>query len=85
MRLDNLKAVRLSRNLSQRRLGERLGTTQGRVAMIEGGASVSPETADRYARALLCSVDDLVTPEEPTITLRVSEIPPELLATLTKK
>jgi transcriptional regulator with XRE-family HTH domain len=74
----------LSRNLSQRQLGERLGTTQGRVSMIETGANVSRETAERYARALLCDISDLVTPDEPTVTLRLSEIPPELLGALTK-
>ena len=82
MHLKNLKQVRRSRNLSQRELGERIGVYQPRVAMIEGGANVTRETAERIAAALLCDVSDLVQPEEPTITLKVSDLPPEILQLL---
>jgi hypothetical protein len=53
--------------------------------MIETGANVSRETAERLAAALLCDVADLMKPEEPTVTLRLSEIPAELLATLQRQ
>ena len=85
MRLLRMKDVRRDRGLSQRALGERLGMVQARVAMIESGANILPRTAERIASALLCDVSDLIKPEESTITLKVSELPPELLATLTKK
>ncbi len=82
MHLENLRNVRRSRNLSQSQLGSRIGVQQPRVAMIEGGANVSRSTAERIARVLLCDVSDLVKPEEPTITLRVSDLTPELLTKL---
>ena len=88
MHLENLRTVRKSRGLSQEEVGARLGLAesgaQSRIAMIEGGANVSRDTAERIARVLLCDVEDLVKPEEPTITLRLSEITPELLAALQK-
>jgi transcriptional regulator with XRE-family HTH domain len=82
MRLDRMKIMRRDRGLSQSELGARIGVLQPRVATIEGGASVTRETAEKIATALLCDVGDLVAPTEPTITLRLSEIPPELLALL---
>jgi len=85
MRLTRLREVRWDRGLSQRDLGSRVGVKQPRVGMIESGANVTRETAERYAKALLCDVNQLVEPTEPTITLKLSELPPELLATLTKK
>jgi len=85
MRLKRLRNVRRDRGLSQRELAERVGTYQPHIALIEDGKNIRPETADKIARALLCDTSDLVQPEEPVITLRLSEIPPELLATLTKK
>lgn len=85
MRLTKLRDVRRSRGLSQAGLGSRVGVKQPRVGMIEGGANVTRETAERYAKALLCDVSGLVMPEEPTIALKLSDLSPELLATLTKK
>jgi transcriptional regulator with XRE-family HTH domain len=84
MHLENLRNVRRSRNLSQSQLGSRIGVQQPRVAMIEGGASVTRETAERIAGALLCDVEDLIKPEEPTITLKLSDIPPQMMRLLTK-
>jgi transcriptional regulator with XRE-family HTH domain len=84
MHLENLRNVRRSRNLSQSQLGSRIGVQQPRVAMIEGGANVTRETAERIAGALLCDVSDLVKADEPTITLKVSELPTGLLETLKK-
>lgn len=82
MRLDKdkMRSVRRSRGVSQERLGERLGTSQGRIATIEGGASITPATAKRVASALMCDVGDLVAADEPTVTFKMSELPPEVLA-----
>ena len=82
MRLLRLRDVRRDRGLSQRELGERVGMHQPRIAMIESGTQIRPETAERIARGLLWEVNDLVKPEEPTITLKLSELPPGLLETL---
>jgi len=84
MRLMRLRHVRRDRGLSQRELAARVGMYQPRISMIEGGTPIRVETAERLAKALLCNVSDLVKPEEPTITLRLSEIPPQVLETLTK-
>ncbi len=87
MRLKRLRDVRQSRNLSQSALAARVSSTwdQPRISKIEDGASVRPETADRIAKALLCNVGDLVMPEEPTVTLKLSDLPPEILTLLAKK
>jgi transcriptional regulator with XRE-family HTH domain len=78
MQLTNMKKERTRAGLTQEAVGKRMGTTQGRITTIEGGASVRPETAERVAAALGCGVDDLVESKEPTITFRLSELPPEL-------
>jgi non-ribosomal peptide synthetase component E (peptide arylation enzyme) len=62
-----------------------MGTSQGRVTTIEGGASVRPETAERVAAAIGCEVSDLVEPNEPLLTFRLSELSPEQIAVLTKR
>ena len=77
-----LRDVRRDRGLSQRELGERVGMHQPRIAMIEAGIQIRRETAERLAKGLLCDVEDLVKPDEPTITLRLSEVPPEMLEML---
>jgi DNA-binding Xre family transcriptional regulator len=82
MRLMRLRDVRRDRGLSQRELADRVGTYQPRIAMIESGTNILPETAEKIAKALLCDVSDLVKPEEPTVTLRLSDLPPGLLQTL---
>ncbi len=86
MRLDKDKcrSIRRSRGMSQARLGERIGTSQGRIATIEGGASITPATAARVADALMCNVGELVAADEPTLTFKISELPPEVLALLKK-
>jgi transcriptional regulator with XRE-family HTH domain len=82
MRLMRLRDVRRDRGLSQRELGERVGMHQPRIAMIESGTQIRPETAERIAKGLHCDVADLIVPEEPTITLRLSEVPPQMLEML---
>jgi transcriptional regulator with XRE-family HTH domain len=85
MQLKNLRDVRRNRRLSQSDLGRRIGVRQARVASIEGGTSVSRETAEKLASALLCDVGDLMRPDEPVITLRLSDISPEMLQAISKK
>jgi len=82
--LSNLREVRKSRGLTQRKLAARLHTDQPRIAKIENRLSVPKRTAERIAAVLLCGVSDLQTPSEPTVTLRLNELPPELLQRLTK-
>ena len=84
MKIERLKDVRRDRGLSQRELGRRVGMNQPRVSSIETGLNVSPALAQRFADVLMCDVADLRTPEEPTLTFKVSELPPEVLALLKK-
>ena len=58
---------------------------QARISSIEWGTNVSRETAERLADALLCDVGDLMRQEEPTITLRLSDVPPEMLQAIGRK
>ena len=85
MQLMNLGDVRRSRGISQSDLGRRIGVRQARIASIEGGTSVSRETAERLANALLCDVGDLMQPTEPVITLRLSDLSPEILRAIGKR
>lgn len=86
MRLDKdkMRSVRRSRGVSQKSLGERIGCSQGRIAMLEGGASIVPATAQKVASALMCSVSEIVASDEPTLTFKLSELPAEVLALLKK-
>ena len=85
MRLDRMKNVRKARGLSQYQLADRLGRDQSYVSKIERGMTVPTRVAEDIAHALLCSVADLAQPEEPTLTFKLSELNPEVLALLTKK
>ena len=84
MNLSRLRDVRKSRGLTQRELAARLHTEQPRIAKIENGFSVPKRTAEKIAAVLLCGVSDLQTASEPTVILKLSELPPELLQRLTK-
>jgi transcriptional regulator with XRE-family HTH domain len=84
LNLSKLRDVRKSRGLTQRELAARIHTDQPRIAKIENGLSVPKRMAERIAAVLLCGVSDLQTPSEPTVTLKRSELPPELLQRLTK-
>lgn len=84
LKIERLKDVRRDRGLSQRELGRRVGMNQPRVSSIETGLNVSPALAQRFADVLMCDVADLRTPEEPTLTFKVSELPAEVLALLRK-
>ena len=85
MNLARLKDVRKSRGLTQRELATRLRTDQPRIAKIENGLSVPERTAQRIADVLVCNVADLTEPQEPTITLRLSDLSPEMLHAIGKR
>ncbi len=83
MKIERLREVRRSRGLTQEEFGRRVGiNSQPRVSSIERGLHVSPELAARCAKVLMCDVGELRTPEEPTVTFKVSELPAEVLAPL---
>lgn len=84
MKIENMKNIRKDRGLSQRELAKRTGMSQPRVSSIETGLNVSPTLAQRFADVLMCSVSELETPTEPTLTFKVSELPPEVLKLLRK-
>lgn len=85
MRLDKdkMRSIRRSRGVSQAALGRRIGVSQGRIAMLEGGASIVPATAERVAAALMCDVGEIVQSDAPTVTLRLDRLSPEQIAVLT--
>ena len=86
MKIEKLAEVRKSRGLTQQELGRRVGiTSQSRMSSIERGLHVSPELAQRCADVLLCNVNDLVRPEDPVITLRVSDLTPDVLQAIGKR
>ena len=60
MQLNNLRDVRCDRRLSQAELGKRVGVSQGRIASIEGGTSIGQANAEKLAKALKCTVAELV-------------------------
>jgi transcriptional regulator with XRE-family HTH domain len=76
--------VRKSRGLNQTALGERIGRDQSYVSKIERGMTVPTRVGEDIAHALLCNVADLIEPQEPVLTLKVSEVSPEVLALLKK-
>ncbi|HEV2092843.1 MAG TPA: helix-turn-helix transcriptional regulator [Rubrobacter sp.] len=84
LKIENLSKVRRDRKLSQRQLAERLGMHQPRISNMEKGMSISRTLAERIARELMCEVADIETATEPTLTFKVSELPPEVLALLRK-
>ena len=85
MKIERLGEVRRSRGLTQDEFSRRVGiNSQSRVSSIERGLHVSPELAQRCADVLRCNVSDLVKPEEPTLTFKLSELNPEVLALLKK-
>ncbi len=84
MKIENMKNVRKDRGLTQRELARRMGTSQARVSSIETGLNVSLKLAQRYADCLMCDVSELRTPDEATVTFKVSELPAEVLALLKK-
>ena len=80
--MRRMRDFRKSRGLTQRELANRLHTDQPHIAKIENGLSVPESTAQRIADVLLCNVADLAEPEEPTVTFKLSELTPEVMALL---
>ena len=85
MRLSKMKDVRVNLGLTQTQLAARLGSNQSYVSKIERGMTVPRRVAEKIADVLLCEVSDLVQPEEPTVTFRVSELSPEMLQAISKR
>ena len=85
MHLNRMKDVRKSRGLSQREFAAKLGDDQSKVSKVENGMSTSRTFAEKAAKVLVCRVEDLVEPTVPTITLKVTDLTPEMLQTLTRK
>jgi transcriptional regulator with XRE-family HTH domain len=84
MRLERMKNVRLSRGLTQTELAERIGSNQSYVSKIERGMTVPTRVAEHIAQTLMCPVSDLAEPQEPTLTFKLSELSPEVLALIGK-
>lgn len=61
VRLPRLADRRIRRGLTQRELAELAGTSRVNVGRIETGGDTTPGMARRLAKALECSIDDLMT------------------------
>ena len=85
MRLERMKDVRRDRGLTQTELAERIGSNQSYVSKIERGMTVPERVGRHIAETLLCEISDLTEPREPTLTLKLSTLNPEVLSLLTKK
>jgi len=61
-----LESMRKRRNLNQRELSERSGVPQPMISEIERGLVRNPQigTMWKLARALKCTVDDLIEADE---------------------
>ena len=56
-----IKDIRTKRNLTQEQLADKIGKTQANVSRYENGErKLDLETAAKIAKALGCTVDDLV-------------------------
>ena len=82
MKLLNMRNVRKERGISQTSLAKKIGTGQTFLSSIENGLPTTEATAKRIADGLGCEIADLI---EPTVTLRLSEIPPRLLTALQRQ
>ena len=85
MRLDHLYERRTARGWSQYDLADVSGVPQPTISRAENGLRVSRRTALLLAGALGVGVDSLSIGEQPTITLRVADVPPGLMEALTKR
>ena len=85
MKLDHLYERRTARGWSQYDLAEVSGVHQPTISRAENGLRVSRRTALLLAGALGVDVNALSMGERPTITLRVSDVPPELMEALCKR
>lgn len=63
--LKNLKTLRQHAGLSQVKVAEALGVTQGAVAQWESGATVPrPDKLPELARMYDCTIEDLFTTDK---------------------
>jgi transcriptional regulator with XRE-family HTH domain len=63
----NVRLLRVSRGLSQGRLADEAGLTQGQVSAIERGkANPTMDSLERVAHVLGVEVDELLKPERGT-------------------
>ncbi|MBA3424112.1 MAG: helix-turn-helix transcriptional regulator [Rubrobacter sp.] len=85
MRLERMKDVRRDRGLTQTELAERIGSNQSYVSKIERGMTVPERVAEKIAGTLMCPVADLTEPQDPVITLRLSDLSPEVLQAIGKR
>ena len=85
MRLDHLYERRTARGWSQYDLADVSGVPQPTISRAENGLRVSRRTALLLAGALGVDVDSLSMGEQPTITLRVSDVPTELMEALSRR
>jgi transcriptional regulator with XRE-family HTH domain len=85
MRLDHLYERRTARGWSQYDLADVSGVPQPTISRAENGLRVSRRTALLLAGALGVDVDSLSIGEQPTITLRVADVPPELMDALSRR
>jgi transcriptional regulator with XRE-family HTH domain len=85
LKLDHLYEQRTARGWSQYDLADVSGVPQPTISRAENGLRVSRRTALLLAGALGVDVDSLSIGEQPTITLRVSDVPPELMEALSRR
>lgn len=58
--MSNIKKIRLEKGVSQKELAEKAGVSQPFIHDLENeNRNAKPETMERIAAALDCSVDDL--------------------------
>lgn len=66
---ERIKALRLKRGMTQDQIERLTGIDQGHISLIENGRRrrVSADVMVRLARALGCSVEDLVARRQPVL------------------
>jgi len=64
--VTNLERMRRAAGLTQQELERRSGVKQGLISLIERGLTKNPrvDTAAKLARALGCTIDELISPED---------------------
>jgi transcriptional regulator with XRE-family HTH domain len=80
-----MREVRRRAGITQTSLARKIGTTQGYIGQIERGLDAPPTMANRIAAGLGVGVQELAGRDEATITLKLSDLSPEILAALTKQ
>ena len=61
---ENIRLLRISKKMTQKELGKRVGVSDSMIAYIESGQRALPrKTGKKIATALGCSFTDLTTKE----------------------